>query len=236
MGYSFHSRVRWSETGEDGFLTLPGILDYFQDCCTFQTDDIRQGMKDLIKRDRFWVLSSWQVIVRRYPGQGELIKVTTLPYSLKGFTGLRNFLLETEEGEKLACADSRFTFLNSRTGHPTRLTEEDLEGYVLDERLDMEYADRKIRLPAQMERKDPFEIRKHHLDSNHHVNNCQYVRMAMEYLPEGAAVVKMRAEYKKQARLGDEIHPLTGTAENLMTVSLSDKTGDPYAVVELKLY
>ena len=33
MNYSFNSRVRYSETGENGKLTLPGVLNYFQDCC-----------------------------------------------------------------------------------------------------------------------------------------------------------------------------------------------------------
>lgn len=31
MSYSFESRVRFSEIGEKGCLTLPGVLDYFQD-------------------------------------------------------------------------------------------------------------------------------------------------------------------------------------------------------------
>lgn len=35
MKYSFNSRIRYSETGENACLTLPGILNYFQDCSTF---------------------------------------------------------------------------------------------------------------------------------------------------------------------------------------------------------
>ena len=38
MSYSFESRVRFSEIGEKGCLTLPGVLDYFQDCCTFESE------------------------------------------------------------------------------------------------------------------------------------------------------------------------------------------------------
>ena len=45
MNYSFNSRVRYSETGEDGRLTLPGALNYFQDCCTFQAESIGLGME-----------------------------------------------------------------------------------------------------------------------------------------------------------------------------------------------
>ena len=31
MSYSFKGRVRYSEIGENGCLTLPGIQDYYQD-------------------------------------------------------------------------------------------------------------------------------------------------------------------------------------------------------------
>ena len=47
MSYSFESRVRFSEIGEDGCLTLPGILDYFQDCCTFESEQTGVGMEVL---------------------------------------------------------------------------------------------------------------------------------------------------------------------------------------------
>ena len=63
MNYSFNSRVRYSETGENGKLTLPGVLNYFQDCCTFHAESVGLGGDVLKARDRAWVLSSWQVIV-----------------------------------------------------------------------------------------------------------------------------------------------------------------------------
>ena len=44
MSYSFKGRVRYSEIGENGCLTLPGIQDYYQDCCTFQSESIGQGI------------------------------------------------------------------------------------------------------------------------------------------------------------------------------------------------
>ena len=50
MGFSFDSRVRYSETGEDRKLTLNGILNYFQDCCTFHSESAGVGMDYLEKR------------------------------------------------------------------------------------------------------------------------------------------------------------------------------------------
>ena len=34
--YSFDSRIRYSETDADGRLTPEKLIDYFQDCSTFQ--------------------------------------------------------------------------------------------------------------------------------------------------------------------------------------------------------
>ena len=99
MSYSFKGRVRYSEIGEDGCLTLPGIQNYYQDCCTFQSENIGQGMEALEERQRAWVLSSWQIVVNRYPGLGETIVASTAPYGFKGFLGMRNFTLKTEDGD-----------------------------------------------------------------------------------------------------------------------------------------
>lgn len=232
MSYSFQGRVRYSEIGENGCLTLPGIQDYYQDCCTFQSEEIGQGMAELEKRQRAWVLSSWQIVVNRYPKLGETIIASTAPYGFKGFLGLRNFTLKTEAGELLSYANSIWTNIDTGTGLPARLTEEDTRGYVLDEKLDMDYASRKIALPEGMVKSEPFTIQKHHLDTHHHVNNCQYIRMAADYLPEGFVIYQMRAEYKKQALLGDVFYPAVKTEEKKVTVALSTETGEPYAIVE----
>ena len=42
--YTFDSRVRYSEVGVDGNLTLIALLEYFQDCSTFHSEDIGLGM------------------------------------------------------------------------------------------------------------------------------------------------------------------------------------------------
>lgn len=232
MGYYFDSRVRFSEADENGYLTLPGVLDYFQDCCTFQAESIHQGQRDLLKRSRVWVLSAWQIDILRFPEQGETIRTTTIPYKLRGFLGLRNFTMDTLEGERLAVANSIWTNLNSETGLPERLTETDLEGYVIEDQIDMEYAPRRIAVPEDCTAEESFVIQKHHLDSNHHVNNGQYVRMAQDYLPEGFALHRMRAEYKSQGFLGDTFYPMVSYGENRIFVSFNNAEGNPYAVVE----
>ena len=232
MSYSFESRVRFSEIGENGCLDLPGVLDYFQDCCTFESEKTGLGMEVLKVQKRAWVLSAWQVVVKRYPKLGENIKVITIPYGFRGFIGMRNFILETAGGEKLAWANSYWSFINTETGVPEKLTPTDTEPYDLGDKIDMDYAPRKIALPKEREKQKTFAVQKHHLDTNHHVNNCQYICMAEDFLPEDFKVYQMRAEYKMQAKLGDTICPKTKTEAGKVVVSLNDENGKPYAVVE----
>ena len=91
-----------------------------------------------------WVLSSWQIVVNRYPKLGEKVKIVTLPYELKVFLGYRNFAMLDEQGEYLAKANSLWSLLDVGTGKPVMVNEAMHKGYEIDEKLDMEYAPRKI--------------------------------------------------------------------------------------------
>ena len=230
--YTWDSRVRFSEIGEDKRLTLDGILNYFQDSTTFHSEDIGNGMDVVEALHRIWVLTAWQIVVEEYPKIGERIRLGTWPYDFNRCFGGRNFIMYGEDGRVLAYANSLWTYLDSDNGRPTRIEDEIVEKYTLEPKYDMVYADRKIALPEVMEEKGSFPVEVYHLDTNHHVNNGQYVKMAGAYLPQGFEIAQMRAEYKKSAVLGDVIFPKVSIAEDKVVVSLNDEAGRPFAVIE----
>lgn len=104
--YSFESRIRFSEIDHTQRITLPGIINYFQDCSIFQSEGMGYGIEYLKERKRAWVLSSWQVVVERYPKLGEEIRVSTWATDFKGMLGSRNFCMEDGEGARVAYANS----------------------------------------------------------------------------------------------------------------------------------
>lgn len=232
--YTFDSRIRYSETDSRGQLSLEGLLDYFQDCSTFHSEDLGIGLEYLKAENLVWVLSSWQIVVERYPKLCETVSVGTFPYEFKGCFGYRCFFMKDENGNFLAKANTLWTLLNTQTMRPAKPTPQMIEKYCLEEKLDMDYASRKITIPAEGQLLEPIEIHAQHLDTNHHVNNGQYVRMAMSFLPDDFEIGQMRAEYKKQAYLHDVLYPLTAVSENVCTVSLQSAAGDIYANVELR--
>ena len=234
--YTFDSRVRYSEVGIDGNLTLIALLEYFQDCSTFHSEDIGLGTDYLRELNQVWMLSAWQICVNRYPHLCEHIVIGTAPYEFKGFVGYRNFVMKTQEGEVLSYANTIWSLMDLGKMAPARPSEKMRAGYVLEDKYPMEYAPRKIHVPAEGRPMEPFAVKEYHLDTNNHVNNGQYVRMAMEYVPKDFFVEQLRVEYKSQAMLGDKICPVMSVDESnkLYTVSLNKEDGKPYCIVELR--
>lgn len=230
--YTFDGRIRFSEVDSEGKLTLAAMLNYFQDCSTFHSEDLGLGVGYLKERHMIWVMSSWQIVVNRYPELCERVKIGTSPYDFKGFLGYRNFAMLAEDGKYLAMANTLWTLLDTDTWKPAVPPKEMQEGYVLEEKLPMEYAARKIAIPQDVKLQEIVTVKKHHLDTNHHVNNGQYVDMALEYLPDDFVIGQMRAEYKKQAFLNDVLYPYVSAQETQYVVSLADEAGKPYVVVE----
>ena len=116
------------------------------------------------------------------------------------------------------------------------MTSADTDPYGEPEtRLDLGKAPRKIPVPEHLEAVEPVVVARHHLDTNHHVNNAQYVEIAREAVPAGITIREIRADYKKAALLGDVIVPRVACGEDkCYTVVLGSETGEIYAVVWLR--
>ncbi len=198
--YTIRSRVRFSEIDHTRKMTLPGIINYFQDCSIFQSEEIGYGLEYLNKQKKAWMLSAWQIVIERYPKLGEEITVSTWASGFKGICGDRNFCMRDEAGEPLG----------------------------------MERAPRKIDIPENMTELQSFPVRRYHIDTNEHVNNCQYVQMAKEVYEGEEPIRQVRAEYKKSAVYNDIIMPRAGREDNRTVVELCNVKGQTFATVEFR--
>lgn len=176
---------------------------------------------------------------------------------------------EAHGHEIAACANSIWFLVDTKNGKPLRITDEDSAPYALEPAYPMEYAPRKIVLPEYRKScqnlpvpgthittpKDqttpdaqtqptacslpPVTVTKMFLDTNNHVNNSQYVRIAQaclaeEFLPGSSQICRMRAEYRRAAVLNDIIYPSLLSCDNPRRcyVNLNDADGNAYAIVE----
>ena len=230
--YTFDSKVRFSEVDHTGRITLPGIINYFQDCSTFQSESIGLGVDYFAEHNRAWVLTYWQVVIEEYPRLAQEINIATWATEFKSMLGKRNFCMTDAERKKLAYANSVWAYMDMKKGRPVRPSAEEVEPYGSGEPLEMDYQPRKIKLPESAVKKEPFAVRKYHIDTNEHVNNCQYVQMAMEYIEHAGDIRQVRVEYKNSAVYGDIIVPKVAAEETRTVVELCDESDRIFATVE----
>lgn len=138
----------------------------------------------------------------------EQISLETIPYEVKGIFGLRNFVMRDASGEALFWADSTWVMVDTEKMKPVRVPEDVARAYGNDERYDMEYESRKILIPEGGDCVRDITVAADHLDTNGHVNNVKYIRMALDSSGINETKIRsFRVEYLKQALLGDVIHP-----------------------------
>ncbi len=236
--YTYDMRVGFSHVNQNKEMRMEALLDALQDAPCFQGEELGVGFDVLEPMKCAWLLNYWQIDVKRFPVFNEKIRIGTFPTAFKSFMGTRNFVILDEVGNQMVMANSIWTFVDMEKMHPTKVSAKIIEAYTLEEPLPMEYASRKISIPQTeewvMAEKESITICEYHLDSNNHVNNGQYFRIASAFFA-GKKYNRLRVEYRRQAVLGDTIVPVLYEKEDTCVVLLCDKEKNPYAIVEVSI-
>lgn len=232
--YELKSRVRFSETDENGILSVTGVMNYLQDCCTMQAEDLDIGLPYLRENHLGWVVTSYQIkLLRKMPVIGEEIIVKTWPYQFRGMLGYRNFTIENAQGERLLEADSLWVLMNLQAMKPTRLPEKMQEAYQMSPKLGGEWNTRKkLTFLKTGGPADTFFVPRAYLDTNGHMNNVKYIESAVACLPQETDIAEMFIAYKKSAMAGDRVLTYVSEKENGYMISLQDEDGEEFCTLE----
>lgn len=232
--YTFNSKVRYSETNHTGNLTITALTNYFQDCSTFQSEDMQVGIEYLTSKHRAWLLNSWQIVIERFPCLGEDITIGTWASGFKGLYGYRNFILKDSKETICAYANSIWIYMDMEHMRPIKITDDVIQLYSQEEPYPMDYESRKIKLSDHFITKNKIPVLPSYIDTNEHVNNGQYIRIAESFLPENFTIHQMRAEYRTSARLGDILIPKLSQDDSRFTVVLAGENGTIFSIIEFK--
>ena len=195
------SRIRYSEVDSKGTLNRLALMDHFQDCSVFHSESLHIGVDYLADHHLAWVLSSWQICLNRMPKLADMVTTQTWAYGMKSFYGMRNFVMNDANGERLAYANSIWVLMDTQKGRPTKVPQEMVDLYGLEPQLPMDCSTRKIEVPDEYEEKEPFVVPPYFIDTNHHMNNSRYVQVALSYLPEDFTFEEIRVEYTEESKL-----------------------------------
>ena len=198
--HSLKYKVTTSTCDSEGKLKLYSALQMMQDCSEMWIDSELGVKQYFTEQNMAQLLATRQVEIVRAPEYKEELTVTTSVYGMKPMFGFRNTFIYDAQGKDDAT----------------------IQSMTLEPQLEMNYKDRRIILPKDGgEVLEPIKVLRADIDYNKHMNNANYVRMAMELLPEDFAVNGLRVEYRVAAKLGDCLTPTIYKIADGIIVSLS---------------
>ena len=220
--YSLIYKVTTSTCDSEGKLKLYSALQMMQDCSEMWIDSEPQ-VKDYFTRENMaQLLASRQVEIVRVPDFKEELTVTTSVYGMKPMFGFRNTFIYDAEGKPCYRTWSMGAFVDKANGKLKRVDDTVAGSLLIEPQLEMNYKDRRIMLPkTEGEVLEPVKVMRADIDYNKHLNNANYVRMAMELLPEDFEIKGLRVEYRVAAKLGDMLVPTIYKHDGVIIVSLS---------------
>lgn len=234
--YTIETRVLPSACNELGELKMYAALQMMQDCSELWMESEPYLQQKYEEEGRAQLLASREVEVRRVPRYGERLTVTTSVYECQPLFGFRNTVIRDQAGLPCYVTWSMGAFVDRQTGRLKKLSQDLMDSLHYDEKVEMEYHDRRIVLPKDrpLQEVGRVDVTLNDIDYNHHVNNANYLRIAVEYLPQGFVVHHVRMEWKLPARMGDTIVVQRLTEGDTVYCCLQNQDGKVCTLLEFR--
>lgn len=231
--YEYKTRTRYSEYDENKRIRLKSLLSYLQDTSSYHSYDSGMTVDYYKNEHRAWLINFWDIYIEALPHDCEYMLCGTSPHDIEGLFAYRNFWLKSaEDGHYFLKADSVWFEVNTDTLKPIRPSADDITPFGESKNiLDLRTPTRKVKFDKQEELKliAKLPVYREMLDTNHHVNNIQYIGAAYHALLSSGLVSEdyfpthIRAEYKHSAVYGDTfVISASATAESIHIAECSD--------------
>jgi acyl-ACP thioesterase len=175
-------RIHVYETGPGGKLNLYSLFNYLQDIASDHAIKLGFGRDDLMRDNRFWVLSRIYAVINVWPLWEDKIIVKTWPNGTDKLFALRNYEVTFPDGGHIASGTSSWLILDQTTKRIQRP-----DSTLTQYNFNLDTKNSPVRYPAKI---DPatenglvspqFRIKVSDLDVNLHTNNVNYLKWASD--------------------------------------------------------
>jgi medium-chain acyl-[acyl-carrier-protein] hydrolase len=215
------------DTGPDGKLSLYSLFNYLQDIASEHAVRLKFGRDDLMKENRFWVLSRIVSDIYLWPLWEETIIVRTWPRGTDKLFAIRDYEVQYTDGRNIASGSSSWLIVDRTTKRIQRP----------DEMLTRFNSDISVKnsLGRNAEKVAPasdtgqktgcFKIKVSDLDVNLHTNNVRYIKWVtdtydlnhiLNYTP-----VSLEVNYLSESVFGEEVFILSDNEKNMSSFNHS---------------
>ena len=177
MQFEKEYQIHVYETGPDGKLSLYSLFNYLQDIASDHAIRLGFGRDDLMRDNRFWVLSRIYAEIAMLPVWEDSIIVKTWPNGTDRLYALRNFDVSFPDGRHIASATSSWLILD-RTSRKVQRPDNILAKFYSDLHPDqspVRYASKLEPSEGEVIESPLYRIKVSDLDINLHTNNVKYL-------------------------------------------------------------
>lgn len=229
--YSYNLKVDFSDVGENNRLSNKGILRIMQEVAGLNSDANGYGLNDTPKTGFAWLILNWKLKVFSRPKWNTSLTIKTWTRSKNPLFSYRDLEIYDDENNPVAIATSKWILFDVNKKTITKLTQEVQESFnCIDKSVFSEKIKEKLKEPEDSKFVLKYTIQRRDIDTNHHVNNLNYLDYAYEALPEDVYsnmnFSNIEIMYKHEAKLGDTLsifYSHTDDNEHVITIKDEEK-------------
>ncbi len=195
--------------------TLPVLFSYMLNSAWNHANSSFLSYNNLQAQGQLWTLVRFLIIINEFPKWNDTVCVETWGKGVDRFFALRDFIIYSENEDKLASATSSWLILDKNTYRPQKLD-------ALVEKFPFQFGKHELnikleKLPALTNFKSSCSdtVRFRDLDVNKHVNAAKYMQWILDSYPleiiENKNVKSFEINFLLEALLGDTISMLIET-------------------------
>lgn len=236
-------RVHVYETGPDGKLNLHSLFNYMQDIASDHAIILGFGRDDLMRDNRFWVLSRIYAEIELRPLWEETIILKTWPNGTDKLFALRNYEVRYPDGRHIASGTSSWLILDrdtKRVQRPDSILSR-FNPELLQVNSQLRYASKLENNCEEGRISPPYKIKISDIDVNLHTNNVRYLNWVcdtysldfiMNNVPQSAEI-----NYLAESRYDEEVVIKTSPdPENFRYINHSIcRTGDNKEICRIRI-
>lgn len=224
MYYRKEMAVTYYESDVSNQLKLSGALRYMQQTSSEQLASLDQSPEALYEEGMVFLLTKSNLKIHRMPLCSEKISVGTAAVAIKGPRFIREFVIDSQKGERLISGYSLWVLTdiqNHKIMRPSAYPHQfPWQEPALEDVGDIPIPKTSQIPPGITEEKYTQSVCYSHLDINAHVNNCIYGDFVCDALPYRELVEKgldtVAINFQKEAKWGAKLE--------ISRVKLSDFT------------
>ena len=232
--------ITFSDIDINNELSNKGILRIMQEIAGNHSSTLGYGLNDAPKTGYAWLLLNWKLKVFFRPKWEETLTVNTWSRTMNPLFAYRDIEILDSNKTLVAIGSSKWILFDINKKSLIKIPDQVKDKFPsVDKSVFEEKFVEKLKEPENSIFSHEYIVQRRDIDTNHHVNNLNYLDYAYEALPEdifsNTSFSNVEIMYKHEAKLGDTLSVFYSNNEkNEYVITIKDKEQkNLHAIVKL---